>query len=62
MQALAGIWGTALGPQDTQRVGGAGLAPIPHGEQQLLVRTAQHQLSLVSTAADLPRGEGSRSR
>lgn len=62
MQVLASSWGTAVAPQHPQGVGGMRLAPFPDREQQLFAPTAQHQLNLVSIAADLPkvrsRGQG----
>lgn len=55
-QVLVGSRGTAVAPQEAQRVGDARLASFPHCEQQLLTAPTQHQLSLVPNAADLPRG------
>lgn len=54
LKVLVGAWGTAMAPEDTQRVGGARLAQFPDCEQQLLTTPAQHKLFLISAAADLP--------
>lgn len=55
MQVLASRGGAALALQGPQRVRGRPLAPFPDHEQQLFGRPLQHQLNLVSAAADLPK-------
>ena len=57
LKVLAGSRSTAVAPQDAQRVGGARLALFPDREPQLFTPTTQHELSLASAAADLPRRE-----
>lgn len=60
MQVPAGSGGTGAGRQDPERVGGGALAPFPGHQQQLFGAPTQHQLHLVSTAADLPKREPRR--
>lgn len=54
---LAGGWDTAVALQDAQRIGGAGLALLPDGENQLLAPITQYELRLVLATADLPMWE-----
>ena len=56
-KALPGGRGAAGAPRGAQGVRGAALAAFPDREPQLPALAAQDQVSLVSEAAHLPRGE-----